>query len=91
MSLVHGDILWFDGDIFVFNGTTDGIAENDDPLVGHLLDFCDQDAVLTASNDLLKSSHILDMLLINHSVPKDHAHILAFGFLKSKHQGVIEV
>jgi hypothetical protein len=91
MSFVHGDELWLNGDVLVFNRTPDSIAENDDILPGILFGFCDKHTVLSTGNNLLESSHVLHVLLIDDCVPEDNAHVLTLGLFESKNESIVEV
>ncbi len=91
MSLIHRNKSWFDSDSLGFDRATYSIAKNYDPLISNLFNFCNKHAVFTTSSYFLKSSHILNMLFIDDSIPEDNAHIIAFWFSKSKDQSVIEV
>ena len=91
VSLVHSNILGLNCDVLIFNGTTDGITQDNDPLIWRLFSFRHKNAVFTTGYDLLKTAHIFNMLFINGRVPEDNAHVLAFRLLKRKHKSVIEV
>jgi hypothetical protein len=91
MSFVHGDKLRLNGDVLVFNWTSDSIAENDDILPGILFGFCDKHTVLSTSHYLLESSHVLHVLLVDDCVPEDHAHILTLRLFESKNKSIVEV
>jgi hypothetical protein len=91
MSFVHGYKLRLNRDVLVFNWASDSIAENDDILSRILFGFCDKHTVLPASDYLLKSSHVLNVLLIDDCVPEDHAHVLTLGLFESKNESIIEV
>ena len=91
MSFVHGDKLGLNRDVLVFNWASDSIAENYDILAGIFFGFCDKHTVLPASDYLLKSSHVLYVLLIDDCVPEDHAHVLALGLFESENESIVEV
>ncbi len=91
MSLIHRNKSWFDSDSLGFDRATYSIAKNYNPLISDLFNFCDEDTVFTTSSNLLESSHVLNMLFIDNSIPEDNAHIIALWFSKSKDQSVIEV
>ena len=91
MSFVHGYKFGLNGDVLLFNWTSDSIAENDDILPWILFGFCDKHTVLSTSNYLTKSSHVLHVLLIDDCVPEDHAHILTLGLFESKNESIVEV
>jgi hypothetical protein len=91
MSLIHGDELWFNGNVFVFNRASDSIAEDNDILSLSLFGFSNQDTVLSAGNNLLESPHVFNMLLVNNSVPENDAHILTFWLFESKNKCVVKV
>lgn len=91
MSLVHCDELGLNGDILVFDGTSDSIAKNDNPLTWSLFSLSNEHAILTASDYLLESSHVLDVLFVNDSVPEDDTHVLALWLLESENKCVVEV
>lgn len=93
MGLVHCHVLGFDGDVFVFNGASDGVTENNDPLSGFvsLFGLGNEHAVFAASDNLLQSAHVLDVFLVDGCVPEDDAHVLALGFLECKDECAVEV
>jgi hypothetical protein len=91
MGLVHGYILGLNCDVLIFNGATDSIAKDNDPLIGCLFSFGDKHTVFTTRYDLLKTTHIFNMLFIDGCVPEDHTHVLALWLLKGKYKGVVEV
>ena len=91
MSFVHSNKSRFNSDCLIFNWTTYSIAKNDNPLVLSILYFSNKDTVLSTSRNLLKSSHVLNMLFIDNSIPKDNAHIVSLWLSESKDKGVVEV
>lgn len=91
VCLVHCNVLRLNGDILVFNGASNSITKDNDPLVWCLLSLCDEDTIFTASHDLLKTAHVLHMLLIDGGVPKDNTHVLALGLFERENQSVVEV
>ena len=91
VSLVHGDKLGLDGDVFVLDWAANCVAEDNDPLALSLLNSSDEDAILPASHNLLESSHVLNMLLINDGVPEDNTHVLTLRLLEGENEGVVKV
>ena len=91
VGLVHSHKAGLDSDGLSLNGATDGVAEDKVPLSGLVLYSGDQDTVLTTGNYLLKTTHILDVLLVDAYVPEHNAHVVALWLLKGKDQCVVKV
>jgi hypothetical protein len=84
MSFVHGHELRLDADILCVNWAPYSIAEDDYPLTFYLLGLGYKNTVLSKCCNFLESSHVFDMLLINHCVPKDNAHVVPLRLSKSE-------
>lgn len=91
MSLIHGHVFWFDCDILILDWAANSVTKCDDPLIRYLFDFCNKNAILSTCDNFLKSSHVLNMFFINHSVPENDAHIISLRFLKSEDKSVVEI
>ena len=91
VSLGHGDMLGLNSDGLAVDWASDSVAENDIPLIFLLLILGNKDAVLVTTGDSLQSLHVLDMLLVNRSVPEDDAHIVALWLSEGKNESAGEV
>lgn len=92
MSLVHADKFGLNSDSLAIDGAADSVAKHEDPLVdGRVFKLGNQDAVFVRCHNLLKTFHVLDVLLVDTDVPENDAHIVALGFAESKDQSLREV
>jgi hypothetical protein len=90
VSLRHGHKLRFDRNKALFKRATDGITQNNEPLVCHI-GLSDQNAVIAACFNLSEALHVLNMFLVNGSVPEDNTHVITLRFTKGKYKSLREV
>lgn len=91
MCLAHSNMLGFNCDCLAVNGATNSVAEDEEPLVWLIFILGHKDAILVTGSDLLQTLHVLDMLLVDHGIPEDDAHVVTLGFSEGKNERAGEV
>ena len=91
MSLAHGNMLGLNRDSLAVNWATYSVAKDEEPLIGLVFILGHENAILVTAGNFLETLHILDMLLIDLSIPEDDAHIVTLGFTESENKCAREI
>jgi hypothetical protein len=65
VSLVHTHELRLNRDVLVFNGAADCVTQDNNPLISLLFYLRYENAILSAGDNLLESTHVLHVLLVD--------------------------